>query len=132
MNSVFKFDPTKDSVLQVQEGDYKKCITTKPITVYKDSPAKFKLVESGSFYFISGAEGSCDKGERLAVKVLSHKHAGGSSAAPTPSATPSSPNGPSSNVVPPPAEAPKANAAGSMAIGVSGLVMTALVAVAMA
>ncbi|GJV46433.1 early nodulin-like protein 1 [Tanacetum coccineum] len=130
---VFKFDPKKDSVIQVQEGDYKKCITTKPIMEYKDSPAKVKLVESGAFYFVSGAEGSCDKGEKLAVKVLSHKHAGGSSAAPTPSATPSSsPSGSSSNVVPPPAEAPKGNAAGSMAIGVSSVVMTALVAVAMA
>ena len=129
---MFKFDPTKDSVLQVQEGDYKKCITTKPITVYKDSPAKFKLVESGSFYFISGAEGSCDKGERLAVKVLSHKHAGGSSAAPTPSATLSSPNGSSSNIFPHHAEAPKANATRSIIVGVSSMIMTALVAVAMA
>ncbi|PWA37681.1 cupredoxin [Artemisia annua] len=111
---VFKFDPTKDSVLQVQEGDYKKCITTKPIMKYKDSLAKFKLVESGAFYFISGAKES------------------GSSAAPTPSATPSSPNGSSSNIVPPPAEAPKANAARSIIVGVSSMVMTALVAVAMA
>ncbi|GKA06949.1 early nodulin-like protein 1 [Tanacetum coccineum] len=80
---VFKFDP-------------KKCITTKPIMKYKESPAKFKLVESGAFYFISGAEGSCDKGEKLAVKYLSHKR-----------------------VVPPPAEAPKANAARCTAIGVA-------------
>ncbi|PWA61300.1 early nodulin-like protein 11 [Artemisia annua] len=100
---------------------------------YKDSPAKFKLVESGAFYFINGAEGSCDKGQRLAVKVLSHKHAGGSCAAPTPSATPSSsPNGSSSNIVPPPAKAPKPNAARSINVGVSSMVMIALVAVAMA
>ena len=126
---MFKFDPTKDSVLQVQEGDYKKCITTKPITAYKDSPAKFKLVELGAFYFISGAEGSGDNGERFAIKVLSHKHAGGSSDAPTPS---SSPNASSSNIVPPPAKAPKANTARSVTVGVSSMVMTALVAVAMA
>ncbi|PWA35492.1 early nodulin-like protein 11 [Artemisia annua] len=99
----------------------------------KDSTAKSKLVESGAFYFISGAEGSCDKGERLAVEVLSHKHAGGSSSASTPSATPSSsPNGSSSNIVPPPANAPKANAARSITVGVSSMVMTASVTVSMA
>ncbi|PWA93099.1 early nodulin-like protein 11 [Artemisia annua] len=100
---------------------------TKPIMKYKDSPSKSKLVESGAFYFISGAEGSCDKGERLAIEVLSH--AGGSSAASTPS---SSPNGSSSNIVPPPANAPKANAARSIIVGVSSMVMTASVTVSMA
>ncbi|KAK9078837.1 hypothetical protein SSX86_002895 [Deinandra increscens subsp. villosa] len=71
---VFKYDSKTDSVLEVEEGDYKKCIKTKPIHEHHDGNTAVKINESGTFYFISGVDGHCEKGEKLEVKVLSHKH----------------------------------------------------------
>lgn len=35
---------------------------------------KVKLEKSGPHYFISGAEGHCDKGQKVIVVVISEKH----------------------------------------------------------
>ncbi|XP_071742189.1 early nodulin-like protein 14 [Rutidosis leptorrhynchoides] len=112
---VFKYDPKADSVLEVEEGDYKKCIKTKPIKEHKDGNTKITINESGAFYFISGANGHCEKGEKLEVKVLSLKH---SSMAPSPSPKVA----PSARPVPvsPPTEAPVVAPAIAPASGVAG------------
>lgn len=126
--AVFKYDSKVDSVLQVEEGDYKKCITTKPIKEFHDGNSKFPITKSGAFFFISGANEHCQKGQKLEVKVLSHKHS---------SPPPSLPPKDSPITLPPPvltpAESPKSNAAGSNVgiIGISTMVAT-LVGVAFA
>ncbi|KAK9996203.1 hypothetical protein SO802_020889 [Lithocarpus litseifolius] len=54
--------------------DYDSCSTSSPIAVYKDGNTKVKLDKSGPFYFISGAEGQCEKGQKLVIVVLSGRH----------------------------------------------------------
>ncbi|KAJ6383076.1 hypothetical protein OIU77_031490 [Salix suchowensis] len=71
---VWKYDGQKDSVLQVTKESYASCNTTNPIEEYKDGNTKVNLDRSGPFYFISGAQGHCEKGQKLAVVVLSQKH----------------------------------------------------------
>lgn len=82
---MWKYDSGKDSVFQVNKEDYINCNTYKPIEEYKDGNTKLKLDRSGPFYFISGADGHCEKGQKLAVVVLSPKHRySGVSPAPSP------------------------------------------------
>ncbi|KAH7845699.1 hypothetical protein Vadar_005021 [Vaccinium darrowii] len=71
---VLQYDPKTDSVLQVTEEDYIICNTSKPIKAYNDGNTKIPLDRSGPFYFISGTEGNCEKGQKVVVTVLSPKH----------------------------------------------------------
>ncbi|KAL8130038.1 hypothetical protein V2J09_019193 [Rumex salicifolius] len=86
---VWKYDPKEDSVLQVTREAYLACNTTNPITEHKDGETRLKLHHSGPFYFISGAEGHCDQGEKMIVVVMSlrNRHLG---ASPAPSPSPAS------------------------------------------
>ena len=61
-------------MLQVSKKDYMNCNTTNPIAEYKDGNTKVVLNRSGPYYFISGAEGHCEKGQKLIAVVLSAKH----------------------------------------------------------
>lgn len=55
--------------------NYLSCNTSKPIKEYKDGDnTKVELDESGPFYFISGADSHCKKGQKLVVVVMSEKH----------------------------------------------------------
>ncbi|KAD2394235.1 hypothetical protein E3N88_41212 [Mikania micrantha] len=123
---VFKYDSNTDSVLRVEEGDYKKCIKTKPITEYHDGNSVFPITESGSFFFISGADGHCEKGEKVEVRVLSRKHS-----APPPVMAPNgSPAG-----VPRPVESPESSSSIGSSLGFVGVSyiagVAALVGIAM-
>ncbi|XP_022750327.1 early nodulin-like protein 1 [Durio zibethinus] len=71
---VWKYDGGKDSVLQVTKEAYGSCNTSNSIAEYKDGSTKVKLEKSGPFYFISGAEGHCEQGQKLIVVVLSPRH----------------------------------------------------------
>ncbi|KAA8522860.1 hypothetical protein F0562_009283 [Nyssa sinensis] len=85
----WKYDAKSDSVLQVTEEDYKSCNKAKPIKAFKDGNTKIELDRSGLFYFISGAEGHCEKGQKLVVRVLSAKHgSSGGSLSPSPAPAP--------------------------------------------
>ncbi|XP_042504039.1 early nodulin-like protein 3 [Macadamia integrifolia] len=68
---VWKLDPQKDWVLQVTKEDYVTCNLTSPIAEYKEENAKVKLNRSGPYYFISGAKGHCEKGQKMVVVVMS-------------------------------------------------------------
>ncbi|XP_021597148.2 early nodulin-like protein 1 [Manihot esculenta] len=71
---VWKYDSQKDSVLQVTREAYLSCNTSNPIEEYGDGNTKVKLDRSGAYYFISGAEGHCVKGQKMIVVVLSQRH----------------------------------------------------------
>ncbi|KAL4284327.1 hypothetical protein GQ457_16G000420 [Hibiscus cannabinus] len=71
---VWKYDGGKDSVLQVTKEAYASCNVSAPIAEYKDGNTKLKLEKSGPFYFISGAKGHCEQGQKLVVVVLSPRH----------------------------------------------------------
>ncbi|GFP90015.1 early nodulin-like protein 1, partial [Phtheirospermum japonicum] len=56
---VFKYDGSKDSVLEVTRRDYVTCNTSAPIGNYTDGDTTVRLGRSSPYYFISGAEGHC-------------------------------------------------------------------------
>ncbi|XP_008794359.1 early nodulin-like protein 3 [Phoenix dactylifera] len=70
---VWKYDGKKDSVLEVTREGYLSCTTSSPIAEHKDGSTVVKLPRSGPYYFISGAEGACEKGEKLIVVVISER-----------------------------------------------------------
>ncbi|KAI3960567.1 hypothetical protein MKW92_042251 [Papaver armeniacum] len=78
---VWEYETGKDSVLQVTRESYLNCVLTKPIAEYKDgNNTKVELNKSGPYYFISGAKGHCEKGQKLIVVVMAPR-----STAPAPS-----------------------------------------------
>ncbi|KAJ6914323.1 hypothetical protein NC651_016556 [Populus alba x Populus x berolinensis] len=82
---VWTYDPKKDSVLQVIKKDYETCNTSSPLVTYKDGNTKVKLDKSGPYYFISGADGHCEQGQKLITVVMSMRsHFMGISPAPSP------------------------------------------------
>ncbi|GAA0160560.1 hypothetical protein Leryth_018863 [Lithospermum erythrorhizon] len=78
---VMEYDSKSDSILEVNEQDYKDCNKANPIKSYQDGNTSINLNRSGWFYFISGGDGHCEKGQKLAIEVLNAKHA----MSPTPS-----------------------------------------------
>lgn len=70
-SAVWKFSNEKDSVLQVTKEDYESCNVSKPLAPYKGTNVTVVLDRSGSFYFISGVVGRCEKGEKMVVVVMS-------------------------------------------------------------
>ncbi|XP_039063128.1 early nodulin-like protein 1, partial [Hibiscus syriacus] len=83
--TVWKYDGGKDSVLQVTKEAYVSCNTSKPLAEYKDGDTKVEFQRSGPFFFISGAKGHCEQGQKMVVVVLSQKHRSiGISPAPSP------------------------------------------------
>lgn len=72
--TVWKYNAEKDSVMQVSQKDYERCDRSEPIIGYKDGHTKVELNRSGPFYFISGEDGHCHRGEKLHVVVLSPNH----------------------------------------------------------
>ncbi|KAL2334275.1 hypothetical protein Fmac_015488 [Flemingia macrophylla] len=65
---VFKYK--KDSVMEVGGADYTSCNTTHPTLFSNSGNSVFKLDHSGTFYFISGASGHCERGQKTIVRVM--------------------------------------------------------------
>ncbi|XP_022133440.1 mavicyanin [Momordica charantia] len=65
-----RFRYKKDSVMEVTEEEYKRCNSTQPSFFSNTGNTVFNLGRSGTFYFISGANGHCQRGQRMIVKVL--------------------------------------------------------------
>lgn len=70
---VWKYDGEKDSVLQVSREDYTNCNISSPIKKYNDGDTKVKLDRPGPFYFVSGAKGHCEEGQKVVVVVITPK-----------------------------------------------------------
>ncbi|KAG6389567.1 hypothetical protein SASPL_151038 [Salvia splendens] len=113
---VWEYDGSKDSVLQVTKRDYVTCNTSKPIETYTGGSTKVKLPHSGPYYFISGANGNCEKGQKVIVVVISERR-GNLKISPAPSPTES--EGPA--VAPAPA-----SGAGSLSGGFLAVVLGAM------
>lgn len=60
----------KDSVMEVTNEEYKRCNSTQPSFFSNTGNTVFQFNRSGTFYFISGASGHCEKGQRMIVKVM--------------------------------------------------------------
>ncbi|KAF9666310.1 hypothetical protein SADUNF_Sadunf16G0216300 [Salix dunnii] len=85
-----RFRYRKDSVMEVSVEDYKKCNSSHPNFFSNTGNDVYHLNRSGSFYFMSGVSGHCEKGQRMIVKVVSSDQetasGGEKSAAASPSA----------------------------------------------
>ncbi|KAJ6776851.1 EARLY NODULIN-LIKE PROTEIN 21 [Salix koriyanagi] len=85
-----RFRYRKDSVMEVSVEDYKKCNSSHPNFFSNTGNDVVHLNRSGSFYFMSGVSGHCEKGQRMIVKVVSsdqeNDSGGEKSAAASPSA----------------------------------------------
>ncbi|CAL9104427.1 unnamed protein product [Musa textilis] len=81
-----QYDDAKDSVLQVTREAYLSCNRSSPVAEHRDGATAVELHRSGAYYFISGAEGACEQGEKLIVVVMSERHSlrGGLAPAPGP------------------------------------------------
>uniref|UniRef100_A0A0A9ACK0 Phytocyanin domain-containing protein n=1 Tax=Arundo donax TaxID=35708 RepID=A0A0A9ACK0_ARUDO len=126
-NLVFRFDGAADSVLEVTRDDYNHCSTASPVGAHKAAVGSVTvpLPRSGPYYFVSGAPGSCEKGERVVVVVLSEKHSrisrrGFFAAAPAPAKSPLAAGLVGGPAVAP---APAAGAAGRSAAAGSGALL---------
>ncbi|CDP10245.1 unnamed protein product [Coffea canephora] len=86
---VLEYDKNSDSVLEVVESDYRGCSRGNPVKEFHDGNTKIQLDRSGPFYFISGADGHCEKGEKLIVRVLAANHTSAGSHSPAPAPSPS-------------------------------------------
>lgn len=93
---VFKYDAAQDSVLQVTRADYLSCSASSPVAQYvnKGGEAKVELERSGPYYFISGAPGHCEKGQKLIIVVLSPRNAYARVSSPAPAPAPAEHEGP--------------------------------------
>lgn len=69
----------KDSVMEVTEEEYKRCNSTQPSFFSNTGNTVFQLGRSGTFYFISGAYGHCERGQRMIVKVMAEDESSSSS-----------------------------------------------------
>lgn len=59
--------------MEVTDKEYKKCNSTHPIFFSNTGNTAFRLDHPGPFYFISGASGHCEKGQRMIIKAMYHE-----------------------------------------------------------
>jgi hypothetical protein len=100
-----KYEAGKDSVLQVTKEDYVSCNISNPIKHYNDGYTKVRFDHSGPYYFISGENGHCEKGQKLTIVVMSQRGKSPTPAAPTaisPAPSPTEVEGPGPAVAPAP------------------------------
>nr|XP_051221328.1 early nodulin-like protein 2 [Lolium perenne] len=77
-----------DSVLVVTRDDYKVCRGDRPaLRLDGGEEARLRLERSGPLYFISGAPGTCDAGQRLTVRAMAQHDDASSSPADAPAAS---------------------------------------------
>ncbi|KMT16932.1 hypothetical protein BVRB_2g044020 [Beta vulgaris subsp. vulgaris] len=67
---VLNYDSKKDSVLEVTREAYLSCNTSTPIAEHKKDETKVQLEKAGPYYFISGSQANCEKGEKVIVVVM--------------------------------------------------------------
>ncbi|KAG6545315.1 hypothetical protein Mapa_013164 [Marchantia paleacea] len=67
---VFKYKKESHSVLQVNGTAFADCITSDPLGAWKDGNTSIVLKEAGRMWFICGAPGHCEQGQKFKVTVL--------------------------------------------------------------
>ncbi|KAL2335235.1 hypothetical protein Fmac_016448 [Flemingia macrophylla] len=70
VGDTISFKYKKDSVMEVGGADYTSCNATHPTLFSNSGNSVFKLDHSGTFYFISGASGHCERGQKMIVRVM--------------------------------------------------------------
>ncbi|CAM8947076.1 unnamed protein product [Rhodiola kirilowii] len=81
------FKYANDSVLVVNEADYKACNVNNPVSKHTDGNTVIELDHHGVFYFISGNAAHCKAGQKLIIDVLAD-HYDGETETPSPALAP--------------------------------------------
>uniref|UniRef100_A0A3Q7HR33 Phytocyanin domain-containing protein n=1 Tax=Solanum lycopersicum TaxID=4081 RepID=A0A3Q7HR33_SOLLC len=89
---VFLYPPSEDSVIQVTKQNYNSCNLKNPILYMNNGNSLFNITRPGEFYFTSGAEGHCEKLQKLHISIgggngTSYDEADSPAFAPSPSYT---------------------------------------------
>ncbi|TXG55127.1 hypothetical protein EZV62_020383 [Acer yangbiense] len=126
----FRYNKGSDSVLVVSNADYDSCNNKNPIQSLANGDSIFKFDHSGPFFFISGHDHNCEKGQKLIVVVMAvrnktHHQQAPPSPSPSPAESPKSgTDHPETPVYPPefgfvdvPAPAPSPSSSGPMGSG---------------
>ncbi|ANM70882.1 early nodulin-like protein 1 [Arabidopsis thaliana] len=88
----FKYAKGSDSVQQVMKADFDGCNVRNPIKNFENGESVVTLDRSGAFYFISGNQDHCQKGQKLIVVVLAVRNQPSAPAhSPVPSVSPTQP-----------------------------------------
>ncbi|XP_031375011.1 mavicyanin [Punica granatum] len=70
VNDTINFKYEKDSLMEVNEDEYKKCKSSQPLFFANNGNTNFTLDRPGLFYFISGVSGHCQRGQKMIIKVI--------------------------------------------------------------
>ncbi|PKA60234.1 Early nodulin-like protein 1 [Apostasia shenzhenica] len=70
VGDTLSFKYKKDSVMVVTDEEYENCRSTQPVFFSNNGKTEFQLDRPGLFYFISGINGHCERGEKMIIKVL--------------------------------------------------------------
>lgn len=65
-------------MLVVTRDAYQLCVVDKPTLHFEGGDTRFRLDHSAFYYFISGAEGHCDAGQRMTLRVMVPQQGDGS------------------------------------------------------
>ncbi|KAK9086731.1 hypothetical protein Syun_029125 [Stephania yunnanensis] len=87
---VFEYNAHSHNVMQVNPSDFKSCNSTAPpLAVYTsgDDAVTFKM--TGNYYFICGAPGHCEAGQKVEIKVVPSSPSSSMSGASRPALSPS-------------------------------------------
>uniref|UniRef100_A0A7N0SW62 Phytocyanin domain-containing protein n=1 Tax=Kalanchoe fedtschenkoi TaxID=63787 RepID=A0A7N0SW62_KALFE len=136
----FKYDKNTDSVLFVDEEDYKNCNPNKPLLKLEGGDSVFKFDRSGPFFFITANATNCQRGQKLIVVVLAVRspppppHVQPPAATPPPSPAPTSPPPsaptPAEDSVPAPSASevspPTVKSPGAAALGPAAVLLSAV------
>ncbi|KAH6758560.1 early nodulin-like protein 6 [Perilla frutescens var. frutescens] len=79
LDDTIRFNYKKGSVMEVSKRDYKECNSNRPNFFSNTGNTVYTLDRSGFFFFISGATGHCEKGQRMIVWVVAQDGSGGTS-----------------------------------------------------
>ncbi|OIT20363.1 PREDICTED: stellacyanin [Nicotiana attenuata] len=66
---MFLYPPSEDSVIQVTKQNYNSCNLKNPILYMNNGNSLFNITRPGEFYFTSGAEGHCEKSQKLHISI---------------------------------------------------------------
>ncbi|KAH0932251.1 early nodulin-like protein 2 [Brassica rapa] len=70
----FKYAKGSDSVQLVTKADFEGCNIKNPLEKFDNGEAEVTLNRTGAFYFVSGDQDHCTKGQKLIVSVLAMRN----------------------------------------------------------
>ncbi|CAB4286897.1 unnamed protein product [Prunus armeniaca] len=66
---IFAYNNQFHNVMQVSDQDFQSCNATSAIATYTSGSDTFTLKRPGHFYFLCGAPGHCQAGQKVDIKV---------------------------------------------------------------